>query len=43
MPEQVFFLSEYFVMHVGSVLLSVELVLNALVFIFMYSGTEQSK
>lgn len=30
-------------MHVGSVLLSVELVLNALVFIFMYSGTEQSK
>lgn len=43
MSEQVFFLLEYFVTHVGSVLFSGGTLLNYLVFIFMYSGTEQSK
>ena len=43
MSEQVFFLSECVVTHVGSVLFSGGTRLNILVFIFMYSGTEQSK
>lgn len=43
MSEQVFFLSECVVTHVASVLFSVGAFLNDLLFIFMYSGTEQSK
>ncbi|SUE49708.1 Uncharacterised protein [Salmonella enterica subsp. enterica serovar Sendai] len=43
MSEQVFFLSECVVTYVGSVLFSVGTRWNELVFIFMYSGTEQSK
>lgn len=37
------FLSVCVMTHVGSVLFSVGTRLNELVFIFMYSGTEQSK
>lgn len=43
MSKQVFSLSECVVTHVGSVLFSGGTLLNDLVFIFMYFGTEQSK